>query len=38
MESPIAWIILTLLAWICGIRFFAKAIKEEEHRKESNDR
>ena len=37
MESPIAWIIFTLLIWICGIRFFATAIKEEEYRKERDD-
>lgn len=37
MENAVAWIIVTLLAWICAIRFFAAAIKEEEHRKESDD-
>lgn len=37
MESPIAWIIFTLLIWIYGIRFFATAVKEEEHKKESDD-
>ena len=37
MENPVAWIIFTLLAWICGIRFFAAAIKEEEYKKENDD-